>query len=361
MNHNHINWDALINFISGQCSSAEEEMIHEWMKLDPKNEKFIGFLKKLWDTSAERKTSWEVDSAWNKFNEEYQVVEHAEEPEVRSPSPAVSQKPFLKSIPRARQWYSWAAVVAAVAIVIAVVYSLDLHSDTPRMASEVQEPAFREIVTNNGQRTHLILSDGSKVIINAGSKLVLPETFGITGPREIHLSGEAWFEVDHNPSQPFIVYTEDAATTVLGTKFQVRSYPDDEDVEVVVAEGKVALQDNERMDQLGATITRNQIGVFKGKSGSTTVSRIRDLSPYLGWKEGNLVFAQEPLNQVVKDLQRWYDVEIQIDPSKPSLNRKELTASFTENQPIAEVLEAIALTLDVQYRKADDKFAFYFF
>lgn len=352
MNSENINWHALVNYISGQSSPAEEEVIRDWIALDPKNEEFIIFLKKIWDSSAEEKQKWDADSAWARFNAEYDLP--------FSDDNAAGKTGRNLPVRRNRKqhsWYSWAAVAASVILIFTALYSFDIIKRYGDTASAEEEVQYREIVTKNGQRTHLNLSDGSSVILNAGSRLVLPETFGDQGPRELTLSGEAYFDVAHNPEQPFIVYTEDAVTRVLGTKFQVRSYPEDEEVEVVVAEGKVALRGQDETDQTGAQITKNQIGVWPG-SGTASVSGIDDLAPYLGWTEGNLVFEREPLENVVAKLRRWYDVDVKIEGTGPVQNKKELTASFSENQPVAEVFEAITLTLDIEYRKEGRTFTF---
>lgn len=359
MNEENINWDALVNYISGQSSLEEEEMIREWIAMDSRHEEFVIFLKRLWESSAEEKKSWDVDAAWARFNKEYDLS--IDDKPLAAKDKIKRQKRTLRSIrgSRKRPWVSWAAVAASVTIIIVALFSLDLPIANEQITSTESSPIYREVITKNGQRTYLNLSDGSSVILNAGSKLTLPETFADTGPRKLTLSGEAWFEVEHDPERPFIVYSDEAATTVLGTKFQVRSYPEDDHVEVVVSEGKVTLQDRERLGAAGATITRNQVGTFFG-DGSTSVSRVQDLSPFLGWKDGNLVFDQKPLSQVFRRLERWYDINIQTVPTQPELLQRELTASFTETQPLEEVLETIALTMNIDYHKADGDSAYLF-
>lgn len=359
MNEENINWDALVNYISGQSSLEEEEMIREWIAMDSKHEEFVVFLKRLWESSAEEKKSWDVDAAWTRFNKEYDLSSDDELLATEANHDKKDRGLRLIKDSRQRNWISWAAVAASVAIIFVAVFSLDLPSANEQVATTETRPAYREVVTKKGQRTYLNLSDGSSVILNAGSKLTLPQTFPETGPRELTLSGEAWFEVEHDPERPFIVYSDDAMTTVLGTKFQVRSYPEDDHVEVVVEEGKVALQDREKPDDTRATITINQVGTYLG-DGSTSVSRVQDLSPFLGWKDGKLVFNQKPLSEVFKRLERWYDINIQTVPTQPELLQRELTASFTETQPLEEVLETIALTMNIDYHKADGDSAYLF-
>lgn len=353
MNQEHMNWDALVKYITGQNSFEEEEVIREWMQLDPKHEEFIIFLKKIWDSSAEKKHSWDVDSAWSRFNEQYDSLFFEDRP------PAVQKTNVLRSNRMAKQsWMGWVAVAASIALIFTALFSLDMFH--PERAVEEQELVVHEITTKNGQRTQLNLSDGSRVYLNAGSKLSVPETFKSEGPRELVLSGEAWFEVAHDPERPFIVFTEDVMTRVLGTKFQVRSYPEDEQVEVVVSEGKVELQKLDTSNTTGKIITKNQIGVLFN-DGLTTVSSVSDLSPYSGWTNGKLVFLQDPLQKVILRLERWYNIDIRVDPALFELNQKQLTASFTEKQSVHEVLEAIALALDLAYKKDEGSSAFIFY
>jgi transmembrane sensor len=344
MNNEYINWDALVNYVTGHSSRDEEEMIREWISMDPRHEDFIEFLENIWQSSAEEKHEWDVDAAWSRFNKDFDLP--FEDEKVQRPK----QKPIQSNpLRRKRNWNSWVAVAASVLIIFsAFVVWNELYLAEKVVA---EEPSERIIETQYGQRTYLNLSDGSSVILNAGSTIRLPEYFNQNSPREVHLSGEAFFEVEHDPNRPFIVYTDDSATEVLGTTFQVSSYPEYTEVEVVVSGGKVALQ-NRKPGETGTPITKNQLGVL-AQDGSVTVSAITDLSPYLGWTEGNLVFFQTPLRETLLKLERWYNIETDIDTTLALTGELELTASFSENQTMDEVLEAISLALNLKYIKTD--------
>jgi transmembrane sensor len=342
MNNEYINWDALVNFVTGHSSQEEEEMIHEWINMDPKHEDFIEFLEKIWQSSAEEKQEWDVNAAWSRFNEEFDLPFGEEKAEQPKPNP-VRRKPLQ----RKQHWHSWVAVAASVLIIFSAFIVWNEFYSTEEVV--VEEPIERIIETQYGQRTYLNLSDGSSVILNAGSKIRLPEYFSQNTPRELYLSGEAYFEVEHDPERPFIVYTDNSATEVLGTKFQVSSYPENGDVKVVVSDGKVALQ-SRQYGEAGAPIINNQLGVL-AEDGSVTVSTITNLSAYLGWTEGNLVFHQTPLKETLRKLERWYNIETDIDTTLTHSEDQELTASFSENQTMDEVLEAISLALNLEYIK----------
>lgn len=343
MNDEYVNWETLTKYVTGQCSHREEEVIHEWMQMDSKHEEFVLFLRKIWTNSSQPDDDWDVDASWERLNEEYDL------PFARKQL-SVTRKRYKNG------WYRWAAVAASAAIVVFTLFSLDLILP----GEPTDEVAYREIITNNGQRTHLNLNDGSTVVLNAGSKLILPETFNGLSSRDIQLTGEAWFEVAHDPDRPFTVYTKNAITKVLGTKFQVTSYPEDNRMQVVVTEGKVAIQGLENSYDSAQTLTQYQKGILYN-GGLSTVSRVNDTSVYLGWIEGELVFHEDSLPEVVKKLERWYDIEIQIDPAMQNPGQKQLSATFSVNQPMREVLEGIALTLDIDYRGMENASMFLFF
>lgn len=135
MNSENINWDALVNYISGQSSPAEEEVIRDWIAMDPKNEEFIIFLKKIWDSSAEEKQKWDADSAWARFNAEYDLP--------FSDDNAAGKTGRNLPVRRNRKqhsWYSWAAVAASVILIFTALYSFDIikrYGDTASAEEEI--------------------------------------------------------------------------------------------------------------------------------------------------------------------------------------------------------------------------------
>ena len=350
MNNEYINWDALVNYVTGHSSQEEEEMIQEWINMDPKHLEFIEFLERIWHSSAEEKHEWDVDTAWSRFNEDYNLPFEAKDKNDKIAGKKTKQKTTLRMpLQRKRNWQSWVAVAATVLMIFSAFFAWnELYSAEEVVVEEAPE---RVIETQYGQRTYLNLSDGSSIILNAGSKIRLPEYFNEDAPREVHLTGEAYFEIDHDPDRPFIVYTDDSVTKVLGTKFQVSSYPENANVEVVVSDGKIGLQIRDS-EENGVPVTRNQLGVL-AEDGSVTVTAITNLSPHIGWTEGNLVFYQTPLKETLLKLERWYNIETDIDTTLTKTEDQELTATFSENQTMDEVLEAISIALNLEYRKSD--------
>lgn len=356
MKQNNLNWNLLVRYISGQTSMEEDQTVHLWMESDPKHEEFLLFLKQIWDHSGEEKHSWDIDTAWKRFNREYGLSIDESNP-VRG-SERQGRGPNQRS--NQRSWQGEIVVAVFLTLILASIFFVWDYVPEEEQIRQPEEITYREIETGYGQRTHLNLDDGSRIVLNAGSRIRLPESFTRQDTRDVYLSGEAWFDVSPDTARPFMVFTDRSVTKVLGTRFQVQSYPGEEQVQVAVSEGSVTLKERDKPDDTAKTLTRSQLGILSS-DGETTVETIRNLSVYLGWTEGKLVFDRTVLGDVVNRLGRWYDVDIRIDPSSPGLREKELTASFEDHQPVRDVLETVALRLEIHFVYDDERSVYSFF
>lgn len=358
MDYNRINLEIIIRYLNGICSEDEEQRLKDWMQEDTENEEFLLFVKKIWDTSSKKKKIRDVDSAWMRFNKQYDLKPEASS----SPRSNIVSFDQVKRKSFSSRWASWSIVAVAAALLI-VFISLNLVDTAPvdntkEVAGTVQ---YRTVETEKGQRTRLRLSDGSTVQLNAESRLLIPKTFNASNQREVILDGEAYFEVTHNPDRQFVVTTNYAVTKVLGTKFNINSYGIENKVTVAVAEGSVSLERKEGDTASGKTIIKNQFGTFL-KDGSTVVTESDDMAQFLGWTNGNLVFMQDSLTTVIQKLERWYGIDIEVDEDLDYLTGKKLTATFTDRQRLDEVLESISLVLDFEYEHSTylaKKYTFY--
>ncbi|TDE14533.1 FecR family protein [Dyadobacter psychrotolerans] len=166
--------------------------------------------------------------------------------------------------------------------------------------------------TGNGQQRDIKLPDGTIVRLNAGSTITYPKVFPDT-LREVTLSGEAFFSVAKNAKSPFIIHTGEIVTRVLGTSFNVRAYPENEDVQIAVVEGKVKV--NTRLapteDKNSVCLTGNEMVTFQKTKGELIKSDY-DEKEQIGWKDGILYFEKSDFISTVKKLERWYGVRIHI-------------------------------------------------
>lgn len=198
-------------------------------------------------------------------------------------------------------------------------------------------PITRTYTTARGERSSLLLKDGSRVWLAPVSRLTVPGTFGETG-RVVVLEGEAFFSVAHDQSMPFTVRAAEVQATDVGTSFDVRAYATDRAVHVAVSDGLVSLtvpsSSRVRPVALGggdvATVADSQLSV---------VHRTDIVSALDAWTSGRLAFRDTPLRDVLPTLARWYDVDVRL--GAPSLAGLTLTASFRD-EPIDEVLLIVA-------------------
>jgi ferric-dicitrate binding protein FerR (iron transport regulator) len=205
------------------------------------------------------------------------------------------------------------------------------------------DSTYRTVVTTPGERSRVQLADGSRVMLNVDSKLRLPPTFN-QQTRTVELTGEAYFEVEADTGRPFVVRTEGASVEVHGTAFNVRGYPDEEQVQVAVREGGVSFRP-ERDGDAAVDLASGEVGRMTGAD--TTVQILAaDVAPYIGWTEGRLVFEDTPLPRVARRLERWYGLTFRI--RDPALRSLRLTATL-KSQSVRNVLDVITASLNIRY------------
>lgn len=173
-----------------------------------------------------------------------------------------------------------------------------------------QKKAMQTLSTPCGRDYEVTLSDGTRVVLNAKSELTFPSTFAGDAQRVVSLKGEAYFKVEHDERHPFIVKTDYFETKVLGTEFNVRAYSSDE-ASVTLLEGHV---------QVGNTQTplldmkpNDQVTLHK----DGTLSKMQvDTYAFSKWKEGYFYFDDVPLVEVMRELGRWYNVDVLFENTK---------------------------------------------
>jgi transmembrane sensor len=247
---------------------------------------------------------------------------------------------------RTRSGLAIAAVVASVALLGASFAAI-------RLLGGSDQVAVQRLVTEKGERARIELSDGTEVLLGPGNRIDLAADFGAHS-REVGLSGEAFFDVVPDPSRPFLVHVRGAVTRVLGTEFGVRAYPDDPVVRVAVAEGTVSLRSTEERDSAAAIVRAGELGEIPSHRGPV-VTRPADLDVHLGWRHGRLTFDNTPLDEVAKEIERWFGVPVRV--GDPSLSTRRLTASFRD-QPVERILEVVALSLELDWTRIGEAYVF---
>ncbi len=245
--------------------------------------------------------------------------------------------------PRRQSWV-WTRV-ASVLLVVGILSAGAYWMGTLGEAN-TQNPA-PDLVTYQtapGQQKIVSFSDGTSIRLNEGARLTAPKKF--SGPaRVVTLRGEAYFEVTPNPGQPFIVKAPGSVVEVLGTKFNVRTGPAAQKVQVAVLKGRVALTSDANERETRAILTRNNVGILHLPDSRITIEK-GNTQNYLSWINGRLIFSGQPLARVSRQLQQLYDVDIRFRSDR--LKDLRLTADI-EKTDLPAVLATISKTFDIQH------------
>lgn len=211
-----------------------------------------------------------------------------------------------------------------------------------------------ELVVPYGKRSNIQLSDGTKVWLNAGSKLVFPQKF--TGKdRKVFLKGEAYFEVAKNKDLPFIVNAGQMDIRVHGTKFNVSNFDTEKNLEVVLVEGEVGLKENNLLSLFSKEIrlNPNQKAVFNKQTNNTVVHSDVDASYYISWTKGLLEFDKESILFVFERLSRYYNVRFVTDDNVELY--RNVSGKIDLKESLEVVMKVISDAAPISFRIADNQ------
>ncbi|HVU57174.1 MAG TPA: FecR domain-containing protein [Puia sp.] len=215
------------------------------------------------------------------------------------------------------------------------------HTTTASMA-----PPLTKKVTEPSEYKYLLLPDSTQVWLNASSTLEFPEHFR-TDKREVTLSGEAYFDVRHSENAPFIIHTGKVSTTVLGTSFNIKAYPDRQHVIVSVSTGKVKVSyDNTPL----VTLVKGQQVKVNSKLNTVEEKKIEP-AEVAAWQKGNMSYDDEALEDIVADLERLYNVKIRID--NDAIRTLKVSTSFRREIGIEQALQVLCKLTDTMLRQSD--------
>jgi ferric-dicitrate binding protein FerR (iron transport regulator) len=195
------------------------------------------------------------------------------------------------------------------------------------------------------------LADGSLVWLNTASSLKYPTAF--TGnERVVELTGEAYFDVKHAAGKPFAVRTKDITINVLGTGFNVSAYDDDEQSNVVLVKGRVALNATGNSGTLTKQLTPGHMASFRSGAGSIVIAAVKT-DEYVSWKEGYLLFRQAPLEKIVKRISRYYDVR--INTGELAHSDETFSGRLDLQKNIDDVMNLVCLGTSYSYSSTEQK------
>lgn len=213
------------------------------------------------------------------------------------------------------------AIAASAVIIAGFIWVMSKPTSNNKIA-EVK--TLTKKFTERKEQKYLLLPDGTQVWLNAASSLQFPDEFK-SDKREVYLTGEAFFDVKHADKIPFLIHTRNITTTVLGTAFNIKAYADQKEIMVSVTRGKVKVS---RDDKLIAVLTKGKAVKISNET-KQVVEKEVPVENIAGWQQGNLVYEDAPLEDIVRDLQNVFNAEIIVEDT--ALNKLSITTSFSRD------------------------------
>jgi ferric-dicitrate binding protein FerR (iron transport regulator) len=240
-----------------------------------------------------------------------------------------------------QRYTRWLKIAASFLLVLSFVYAYRYWPSEP-----APRVAFRTVENFKGQRTRVKLPDSSVVYLNSSSKITYPEVF-LDSIRAVALTGEAFFEVTHNPAKPFVVQTNRIRTVVLGTSFNVRAFDTDSAISVSLVSGKVRVVGKQAAGTSRESVLLPGERLVYHETDSSYEKDHFKVLDVTGWKDGVLVFDNTDFNGFVQKMEQWYGIDI-IVSGQPSSKWK-VNGHF-DNESLTEVLVGIQFIYDIHYR-----------
>lgn len=305
----HINIDLLTRSVAGEVSAQEQQEVEIWIAASKANRREYEALRKAWDLldGTHPGQAIDIDTEW----EYHKKILHGK----GTSGKRIRLNPFIR--------------LAAVLVILFGIGLLILQT-LPKNA----------VKTRIAETETIVLPDGSRVTLNASSKLSYADNFG-DDSRQVALKGEAYFEVKRDTARPFRIMLEGAEIQVLGTAFNVRAYKSSDKIEVTVSEGKVSFYDKKRVGKK-VIITPGEKAEFN-RLKKTVTKQENDDRNYLSWKTRKMIFEDDALSDVAATVSRVYHTEIIVDDN---LKNCRLTTRF-EDKDLDTVLEILESTFDL--------------
>jgi transmembrane sensor len=307
--------DILIRYLAQETSDAERDLVHAWLEESPENANYLLQLEQLWDDSNDHtllNEEYKADEAWEK------VITKAEAP---------------KSKNRIIGNFGWLSIAASLLLIIGAGFYFINYNKEIR-------------ITSTQKVIKITMPDKSVVWLNRNSELIYKKSY--KKDRTIKFSGQGYFEVQHNPSNPFIIITKTAQIKVLGTKFNVNALPNSPVTEVTVKEGKVLLsRQSPGKEKEEIILTAGEKGLNVSNSEAPVKSKVEDPN-YLSWKTREFQFNNTNIKEIVRIINDVYNTNVEL--SGENTEYCNLSGKFN-CQSLDEILDMLRTVLNVTIEK----------
>ncbi len=354
-------WEKYARFLSGEHKPPDEKEVRRWLGSDKEKQHMHKDLESVWKNLKVKDGQWDSQRAWSKIKqkiEERTVVEkrtHGSFAGDRRPAAREEQRFFQG---RYAGWFGSIGRTAAVILFLIVSIYTIYYLAGSKHELIIENNGYDVLIhTGRGQQGSITIDNETRISSNVDTQILHRNTSERSDWR-LKLEGEAYFEIAPDIFRSFHVSTRHVTIYVVGTKFNIRDYPEEEFTEVAVAEGRVAIyhSDEYAKPHNGGVILEASDYARISKDGELIVKRGIPIDIHLAWLNKELVFKDVPLENIALQIERWYNVEINFDDD--DITGRRLTARF-ENEPLIEVLEVISLALNLKYDIINRKVVFY--
>ncbi|MBN9383155.1 MAG: FecR family protein [Chitinophagaceae bacterium] len=353
--HKEYTWNLVAKKLMGEATPEELRELEELLRSNPELHYPMQTISDLWNP-VDPRDQQVAEEAFNRHLDRMQDLKI-------NYLPTATPKKIYKRVLLA------ACIILLLGIGVSGLYLSRQKAPVTAPPTIAMAPALtgNDIFTSNGSRTHLTLPDGTIVWLNAGSRISYEKNFGVN-LRSVSLIGEAFFDVAPNASKPFVIHTAHIDIRVLGTSFNVRSYPSDKTTEATLIRGsievsirnrgsdKIVLKPNEKLivnNEDSALLAKELTAHHREKTdqslvvvGKPTYEKTSGAMIETSWVDNKLIFQDEEFGDLARQMERWYGVTIRFDgPGKEDLR---FTGSF-EKETIQQALDALKLSGNFNY------------
>lgn len=315
-----IDWNLLARFVAGSASPDERARVEAWAAASSGNAAALDELRAVLAVAKQLPTDIDTDASWAQMR-------------ARVSSPGGRRLRLAQPLPeKPRRWWIPAAVAATLLGALSIA----------KFATYAG--AAHEYVTAAGERMNVALSDGTRIVLAPGSHLTVSASYGASS-REVALHGEAYVVVVHDPVHPFRIVADSVRLTDVGTTFDVRTYADEREWSIVVADGAVDVTRGRQ--HASARLVHGDLAVIAGQA--ITVAHDVDVASRIAWLDGRLVFSGQPLVSVLGELSRWYGATIRLTDT--SVAHTPIHAAY-QRASLSSVLRDLGVRYDLTWTQS---------
>lgn len=324
-------------YFKNNCTNEELDYILEWFRINGESDDTKALFWKMWmDLPEDEQLRKPDEQLLDKLHHKINLINSGSGQEVRL-NKSIFQKNYINIFAKV------AAIILFPVIGILLLISYKYYNYRHELLAAGN--SYNEVYSSVDAITKLTLPDGTIVWLNHNSMLKYPSVFSDKS-RSVELSGEGYFDVVSNPAKPFVVNAGEIRAIARGTTFNILAYPGEDRIETSLLKGEVELQKMDGKSQIKiAEMEPSDLIIYQKSSKDVISTHITDERNY-AWKDGKLIFKKEPLVNVEAKLERWFNVDIEINDQR--LFELSFTATFV-NETLMQVLEFLSIAAPVDY------------